>query len=323
MQQRQWRRPVLTAVLAGATALSGIAAVNLGSAGPAQAANQLVGWATQNGGTTGGSAGTVVNVSTASAFLSAINSSTSQTVRLTANITLSGMNPVSSNKTIIGSGTGKTITGGGLNVSEDHNVVIRNLNFTGWDDDAINVQTSSKNIWIDHNSFSNGYDGAVDIKRGSDFITVSWNRTFNHNKTMLLGHSDDNGSQDIGHLRVTYHHNWFDGTTQRHPRVRFGNPVHVYNNYYDNNGGYGVASTENAGVLVEGNYFENVDDPYHRGEGDSSAGNLVARNNYLTGSGSGDAGGSVASIPYSYTLDTASSVKSIVTADAGVGHLNL
>jgi len=323
MQQRQWRRPVLTAVLAGATALSGIAAVNLGSAGPAQAANQLVGWATQNGGTTGGSAGTVVNVSTASAFLSAINSSTSQTVRLTANITLSGMNPVSSNKTIIGSGTGKTITGGGLNVSEDHNVVIRNLNFTGWDDDAINVQTSSTNIWIDHNSFSNGYDGAVDIKRGSDFITVSWNRTFNHNKTMLLGHSDDNGSQDIGHLRVTYHHNWFDGTTQRHPRVRFGNPVHVYNNYYDNNGGYGVASTENAGVLVEGNYFENVDDPYHRGEGDSSAGNLVARNNYLTGSGSGDAGGSVASIPYSYTLDTASSVKSIVTADAGVGHLNL
>jgi len=323
MQQRQWRRPVLTAVLAGATALSGIAAVNLGSAGPAQAANQLVGWATQNGGTTGGSAGTVVNVSTASAFLSAINSSTSQTVRLTANITLSGMNPVSSNKTIIGSGTGKTITGGGLNVSEDHNVVIRNLNFTGWDDDAINVQTSSTNIWIDHNSFSNGYDGAVDIKRGSDFVTVSWNRTFNHNKTMLLGHSDDNGSQDIGHLRVTYHHNWFDGTTQRHPRVRFGNPVHVYNNYYDNNGGYGVASTENAGVLVEGNYFENVDDPYHRGEGDSSAGNLVARNNYLTGSGSGDAGGSVASIPYSYTLDTASSVKSIVTADAGVGHLNL
>jgi pectate lyase len=323
MQQRQWRRPVLTAIVAGATALGVVPLVSLSSAGPAQAANQLVGWATQNGGTTGGSAGTVVNVSTASAFLSAINASTSQTVRLTANITLSGMNQVASNKTIIGAGTGKTITGGGLNLSGDKNVIIRNLNFTGWDDDAINVQTSSTNIWIDHNSFSNGYDGAVDIKRGSDFITVSWNRTFNHDKTMLLGHSDDNGSQDIGHLRVSYHHNWFDGTTQRHPRVRFGNPVHVFNNYYHNNGGYGVASTENAGVLVEGNYFEGVDDPYHRGEGDSSAGNLVARNNYLTGSGTGDAGGSVASIPYSYTLDTASSVKSIVTADAGVGHLNL
>ncbi len=295
----------------------------IGSGGtPGTPQTGLVGWATQNGGTTGG-ASTTVDVSTASAFLSAINSSTSQTVRLTANITLDGMNPVASNKTIIGSGTGKTITGGGLTMSGDKNIIIRNLNFTGWDDDAINIEQSSTNIWVDHNSFSNGYDGAVDIKRGSDFITVSWNRTFNHDKTMLLGHSDDNAGQDTGHLRVTYHHNWFDGTTQRHPRVRFGNPVHVYNNYYHNNSGYGVASTEGAGVLVEGNYFENVDDPYHLAEGDSSNGSLVARSNYLTGSGSGQTGGSVASIPYSYTLDTASGVKASVTAGAGVGHLNL
>ena len=83
----------------------------------------------------------------------------------------------------------------------------------------------------------------------------------------------------MGHLRVSYHHNWFDGSNQRHPRVRFGNPVHVYNNYYNNVGGYGVASTEGAGVLVEGNYFENTDDPYHLGEGDSGPGTLVARNN--------------------------------------------
>ena len=101
---------------------------------------------------------------------------------------------------------------------------------------------------------------------------------------MLLGHSDDNASQDIGHLRVSYHHNWFDGTNQRNPRVRFGNPVHVYNNYYRANAGYGVASTENAGVLVEGNYFENVDDPYHLGEADSGPGSLVARNNHFVNS---------------------------------------
>ena len=99
------------------------------------------------------------------------------------------------------------------------------------------------NVWVDHNSFTNGYDGAVDIKRGSDFVTVSWNRIFGHDKSMLLGHTDDNASQDVGHLRVTYHHNWFDGSGTRHPRVRFGNPVHVYNNYYFNNE-YGVASTD-------------------------------------------------------------------------------
>lgn len=294
-------------------------------------ASDLVGWATQNGGTTGGSGGGLadtspgasVNVSSASDFLSAISSSETQTVRLTANISLSGMNKVSSNKTIIGSGSGKTITGGGLTISGQENVIIQNLNFTGWSDDAINVESSSTNIWIDHCSFSNGYDGTIDIKRGSDFITVSWNHMYNHDKAMLLGHSDDNGSQDTGHLHVSYHHNWFDGTSQRHPRVRFGNPVHVFNNYYLNNSGYGVASTEGAGVLVEGNYFEGVKDPYHLGEGNSGVGTLVARNNYLTGSGQGETSGSVDSIPYGYSMDEASSVKSIVTAGAGVGHLNL
>ena len=74
---------------------------------------------------------------------------------------------------------------------------------------------------------------------------------------MLLGHSDDNAGEDAGNLRVTYHHNWFDGSGTRHPRVRFGNPVHVYNNYYNGNE-YGVASTMNAGVLIEGNYFDRL-----------------------------------------------------------------
>jgi pectate lyase len=75
---------------------------------------------------------------------------------------------------------------------------------------------------------------------------------------------------------VTYHRNWFDGTNQRSPRVRFGNPVHVYNNYYGGVGDYGVASTMEGCVIVEGNYFENTDDPFHRGEGDSPAGSSPA-----------------------------------------------
>jgi pectate lyase len=140
---------------------------------------------------------------------------------------------------------------------------------------------------------------------------------------MLLGHSDGNGSQDRGHLRVTYHHNWFDASTQRHPRVRFGNPVHVYNNYYNSNSGYGVASTEGAGVLVEANSFENVEDPFHLGEGDSGPGSLVARNNLLVNSGSGQTGGSVAAIPYGYSADPAATVKSIVTANAGAGRISI
>ncbi|MGA5760997.1 RICIN domain-containing protein [Nonomuraea bangladeshensis] len=285
------------------------------------APNDLVGWATQGGGTTGGGGTSPITVTSSSALTSALSASGSGVIRVSGTISCSGMLKVGSNKTIIGN-SGAVISGCGLNISKASNVIVRNLTFRNWNDDAINVQYSTR-VWIDHNSFSNGYDGAVDVKRASDYVTISWNRVSSHDKTMLLGHDDGNGSEDRGHLRVTYHHNWFDGTNQRHPRVRFGNPVHVYNNFYGNIGSYGVASTQEAGVLVEGNYFENTDDPFHRGEGDSGPGNLVARNNCFVNSGSGQAGGSVASIPYSYTLDTPCNVKSIVTAGAGAGRISV
>lgn len=296
--------------------------VRLGSGGTPPPQTGLVGWATQNGGTSGGGNAATTTVTTAAALTSAVGSSSAAVIRISGTINCSGMLRVRSNKTIIGN-SGATIAGCGLTINGDRNVIIRNINFRNWNDDAINIEESATNIWIDHNSFTNGYDGAVDIKRGSDFITVSWNRVYGHDKSMLLGHSDSNASQDQGHLRVTYHHNWFDGSNQRHPRVRFGNPVHVYNNLYSNVGGYGVASTMGAGVLVEGNYFENTRDPYHLGEGSSGPGTLVARNNHFVNSGSGQTGGSVAGIPYGYQLDPASSVKSIVTAGAGAGRISL
>lgn len=304
------------------TVLSAI--ITLGAAiavSPASAASfALTGWATQGGGTTGGGSAAAVTVTTSSALIAAMKGSAPAVIKVSGSIAITGMQKVTSNKTVIGVGSGASITGGGLNVSEASNVIIRNLNFKNWSDDGINVQYSTR-VWIDHNSFSNGYDGAVDIKRASDYVTVSWNKFSDHDKTMLLGHSDDNGGEDRGKLRVTYHHNWFAGTNQRHPRVRFGNPVHVYNNYYASVGSYGVASTMEAGVLVEGNYFENTKDPFHRGEGSSPAGNLVARNNGFSNSGAGSAGGSVKSLPYSATIDAASTVKSTVTGGAGPGKI--
>ncbi len=302
-------------------ALISAAALVLGAVAVPQAAAApfgLVGWATQGGGTTGGGNATPVTVTTASAFVEAAKSSSAAVIRVSGTISLSSMTKVASNKTIEGVGSSATITGQGLNIANASNVIVRNLNFRNWGDDAVNVQYSTR-VWIDHNTFSNGYDGALDVKRASDYVTVSWNKFTSHNKTMLLGHSDDNGSEDRGKLRVTYHHNWFDGTQQRHPRVRFGNPVHVYNNYYGGVTDYGVASTVEAGVLVEGNYFENTEDPFHRGEGSSPGGSLVARANHFVNSGTGDQGGSVKSIPYSYPLDSASTVKSVVTAGAGAG----
>lgn len=276
----------------------------------------LQGYATLNGGTTGGAGGPTTTVTTASAFVSAVSGSSAKIVRVSGTIALSGMVNVGSNTSIIGN-SGATFTGGGLNFDSDRNVIVQNMRFNNWSDDAINVQDASTNLWFDNNTFGTGYDGALDIKRGSDYITVSWNRFNGTDKTMLLGHSDDNGSQDIGHLRVSYHHNWFNGTNQRTPRVRFGSTVHVYSNYYVNIGAYCVATTMNAGVLFEGNYLENANDAVHIGEGDSDPGRILSRNNHLVNTSTPASSGSVAGVPYGYTLDTPSNVKSIVTASAG------
>jgi pectate lyase len=177
-------------------------------------------------------------------------------------------------------------------------------------------------VWIDHNDFSDGFDGLVDIKRQSDFVTVSWNHFHDHSKSSLVGHSDS-FTGDIGHLRVTYHHNWFNGTVQRHPRVRFGDPVHVYNNYYLNNELYGIASTENAGVMVEGNYFNGVAFPIYVGYDDSGPGRVVERNNIYVNSGTPQTAGTVVEprTYYSYSVDNPSTIPSIVPAGVGVGKI--
>ena len=144
------------------------------------------------------------------------------------------------------------------------------------------------------------YDGLVDIKHGSDYITVSWNKFYNHHKTCLLGHSDNNGAQDSTHLLVTYHHNWFNGTVSRHPRVRFSGLTHVYNNYYNNNS-YGIASTMNANVLVENNYFYMVTDPTLVGYASSGPGFLVQTGNIFDNcTNAPQDSGTVPSPPYSY-----------------------
>ncbi|NGN68943.1 pectate lyase [Streptomyces sp. A7024] len=281
----------------------------------AAAAGEPIGF---GAGTSGGAGGETVTVSDAAAFTEAVESEGAKTVQVEGSIAIDGMVKVSADKTVVGAGADAAITGGGLNISDATNVIVQNLTFTGSGDDAINVDGSSK-VWIDHNTLSDAYDGLIDIKNGSDAVTVSWNHLHDHDKSMLLGHSDDNGDADTGKLRVTYDHNWFEGTGQRHPRVRFGNPVHVLNNYYQDIGSYGVASTTNAGVLVEGNSFENVEDPFHLAEGDSEPGALVAKDNHLVNSGEGETGGTVAEIPYAYTADDAAQVKSIVTEGAGAG----
>jgi pectate lyase len=281
----------------------------------------------QNG-TTGGAGGTTVTVTTAAALEDYVGRPEPYIIMVSGTISVSDMLTVVANKSIIGVGSTAHITGGGLQLGSTtrpgNNVIIRNIKFSNSGDDSISVTNNAHHVWIDHNEFLPVFDGSLDVKRQSTFVTVSWNKFSGTDKSMLLGHSDS-FTADVGFLKVTYHHNFFDGGNQRHPRARFGDPVHVYNNYYRNIGLYGVASTENAGVLVEGNYFENVAFPCYsiNGYADSGPGRLVERLNTFVNSGVCEAGGTVAnpSSFYGYTLTPSGQVPAVVTAGAGVGKL--
>ncbi|MEU4835803.1 RICIN domain-containing protein [Streptosporangium sp. NPDC023615] len=224
-------------------------------------ADGLVGFATLTkygrSGTNGGAGGQTVTVSTYAQLAAAVADDTPRIVRVSGTITGNGadMLDVGSNKTVIGVGSNATISGFGLDVNgwgpdeiawggdicdpaekdrftHVQNVIIRNLTFRNSPDDSVNVQCYSHHVWIDHNTFHPAGDGSVDIKRGSDLATVSYNRYVGTDKSMLLGHSDGNGAQDTGYLNATYHHNWFDGSNTRHPRVRFGY-AHVFANFVE------------------------------------------------------------------------------------------
>ncbi|MBR6881996.1 MAG: hypothetical protein IKN06_03385 [Bacteroidales bacterium] len=147
------------------------------------------------------------------------------------------------------------------------NIVIRNINFrqpkANNGADAVSMQ-ECEGVWVDHCTFTSlnqtkDYeDGSTDITHGSKNVTVSWNHYILTQKSCLVGHSNSQSSDT--EITATFHHNWFDKSSSRHPRVRFGK-VHVYNNLYDANTTYGVGSAYGAKVLVEYNYFDGVQLP--------------------------------------------------------------
>jgi pectate lyase len=171
-----------------------------------------------------------------------------------------------SNTTLIGMSSDTKLVNASISITGVTNVIVRNLNIVNpcdvgpvWDPndgssgnwnsefDAVTV-SGSKNVWIDHNVFTdapmtdnllpveNGkikqcHDGSLDVKNGSDYVTVSNNRFELHQKNNLIGSSDSTTS-DNGHLTVTFNNNHFLNVGERSPRVRFGK-VHIYNNYFE------------------------------------------------------------------------------------------
>jgi pectate lyase len=108
-------------------------------------------------------------------------------------------------------------------------------------------------VWLDHLSLSRFTDGLVDVTRGATDITVSWCLFRDHDTVMLIGGS----VADVGdaEIRVTLHHNRFDGTNQRHPRLRYGR-VHAFNNHFRRWGSYGMGISQRGQLRAERNIYE-------------------------------------------------------------------
>ena len=179
-------------------------------------------------------------------------------------IVIENDNNASSYITLEGVGNDAVADGWGIRVKNATNIEIRNvglMNCNSEEGDDIGLQQNNDYIWVHHCDFFYGDagsdadqakgDGALDCKK-STYVTVSYNHFWDTGKSNLLGLSE---GTTLG-LFITYHHNWYDHSDSRHPRVRYYT-AHVYNNYYDGISKYGVGSTMSSSVFVEANYFRN------------------------------------------------------------------
>nr|BFE60553.1 hypothetical protein GCM10020063_050790 [Dactylosporangium thailandense] len=287
--------------------------------------NTADGFASTNGGTTGGAAGSTVTVTTYADLLKYATSSSAYTVRVNATITVPQYGyeiPVTSNKTIIGVGKNGRIKNGGFFLGAGvHNVIIRNLTIgdtavasddpddKDFDYDGIQMDTAD-HVWIDHNTFTNINDGYIDSRKDTSFVTVSWNQLGNHNKVFGIGWTDNVTA------RMTIHHNWLHDNNQRNPSADNLAYAHLYNNYLANITSYGNYSRGSTKMVLENSYFDHVNNPYYP---DSTAQLKQSGSIVVNSTGRKDTSGSAFDPHsfYSYTLDPAADVPTLVKTYSG------
>jgi pectate lyase len=266
-----------------------------------------------------------------------------------------------SNTTIIGKDENAGIRGGSFQLSSVKNVQIRNLklqdavdpfphheqNSDGGSDgynaqwDCITIQGSCSNIWIDHctleDTFKLGYttkgtqekwqvyDGLCDMKGASTKITISNCILKNHDKTMLIGSSDSDGSNSVRF--ITLYGNYFWNCGQRLPMVR-NTTIHILNNYYDSDSSkfytnsYAVGCRKNCIVYAENNYFgSGIKNSFKDSYGSLySSGNTDKSSSGCGSTVTGSTLFSSAIGAYSYTAMSASEAKTNAEENAGAGY---
>ena len=167
--------------------------------------------------------------------------------------------------TFEGVGDDATVHGFGFLIRNAKGIEFRNFAIMNCLDDGLSLDTKNQHIWIHNMDMFYGQaggdsdqakgDGTIDLKGNSQYITIAYNRFWDSGKSSLCGMKSETNENWI-----TYHHNWFDHSDSRHPRIRTMS-VHVYNNYYDGNAKYGVGATTGSSAFVESNYFRNAKDP--------------------------------------------------------------
>ena len=304
-----------------------------------------VGFATLNGGTTGGLGGETVTATTYDQLKSYAESSGPLIIMVKGTITNGsggGHIRLASNKSIIGIGSTAFLDGVGLEAKNSNNIIVQNIKATlvgvksptsvnGGD--IISINGTSKNIWIDHcelysepphiQTDKDKYDGLIDIKHQTGYITVSWSYLHDHHKGCLIGASEKDLYAD---RKVTFHHNRFERVVKRMPMMR-GAVGHFFNNHVvgaRNSSGSKVTEAtfvlEDVCLRVEKNVYEDVKYSIYTG----SAVGRAERIDNVAPQSRAYPGSCTADIPYDYasalTTNT-SDVPSVVIAGAGVGKI--
>ncbi|MGW0563242.1 pectate lyase family protein [Streptomyces sp. NPDC003016] len=286
------RRPValrLYAALA-TTALAAATGVVLSVPEASAATGTATGYATQNGGTTGGAGGQTVRATTGTAIHAALcgraSSSTPITIQVEGTVNHGNTSKVSgascntadgvielkqiSNVTIVGVGSGAVFDQLGIHIREASNIIIQNVTVrnvkksgspTSNGGDAIGMESGVRNVWVDHVSLeasggeSEGFDGLFDMKDNTQYVTLSYSTLRNSGRGGLVGSSES----DLSNSFITYHHNLYENIDSRAPLLR-GGTAHMYNNYYLRLNESGINSRAGARAKVDNNYFKDSKD---------------------------------------------------------------
>lgn len=252
------------------------------------------GYASMEGGTTGGKGGPTVTPSNFTELQNYAAGTDPYVILIDKEFKGPNVLRMGSNKTLLGVGKKGFINQIGISIQSQHNIIIRNLRFTmtgvpisndgenkilgfNFDPDCIAIQADdeslpaaerkSHHIWIDHCEFFNEdptvmtdydrYDGLLDVKNDCQYITISWNYFHNHHKACLSG----KGNSDNYDRKTTMHHNKFENIGSRAPLFRYGK-LHMLNNYMVNcPEGNGINIRINSQAYIEKNYFDNVKKP--------------------------------------------------------------